>query len=122
MATDWGYTEQLVGTTPGTINGTSFDSPIVMNVTFDYTGAVVQGGANGVTFSGFQVDSLSDVLTNGTFTSQATKDIGSDAGTTDSTVGPVPVPGTIPEPTTTLLVGGGLLAVSLFRRRKTSKH
>ncbi len=119
--TDWGVTFNLTGITPTTING-SFDDPTLVNVTFFYTGVTILGPD---TITGFTVvtqPGWSGTDPNGKFSSQATEN---NAGlTTDQTSGSIAIPaatsgptGGVPEPASTLLVGGGLLALGLFGRR-----
>jgi hypothetical protein len=119
--TDWGVEFQLTGITPTTING-SFDDGGLLNVTFYYTGATILGPE---TFAGFIVVTNSGwggTDPNGKFSSQATEN--NSGLTTDQTSGSIAVPaatsgptGGVPEPASTLLVGGGLLALGLFGRR-----
>lgn len=119
----WGWTDQATGVTPATINAI-FDTSL-LNVTFFYTGPVVHAAGSLVPFTGFQVVSTIDgVNVNGWFSGQATKDAGVDANTADQFDGHVPVPnstsgplGGVPEPSTFVLLGTGLLLVAFARRR-----
>jgi hypothetical protein len=119
--TDWGVQFQLTGITPTTING-SFDDGSLLNVTFFYTGVTILGPD---TITGFTIvtnPGWSGTDPNGKFSSQATEN--NSGLTTDQTSGSIAVPaatsgptGGVPEPASTLLVGGGLLALGLFGRR-----
>ncbi|HKE27857.1 MAG TPA: hypothetical protein VKB88_36120 [Bryobacteraceae bacterium] len=118
----WTETSQLIGITPSTINGTSFDSPTIMNVTFMYAGPVVTGPAS---FSGFTITSSdAGINLDGHFTSQSTNNVGSDAGTTAQLSSSVAVPQattTTPEPDSWLLLAAGftLAAAGMWRRART---
>jgi hypothetical protein len=126
----WYGTEQDNGITPSTVIGSSFDNMALVNVTFFYTGPVVSGNGSVLAITGFSfLDAYSGTML-GQYTSQATKNGGVDAGTTDQTVGYVDVPnpgsgitgGTVPEPASaSLFAGGGLLlfGLSRFLRRKS---
>jgi len=125
-ASGWTVSEQNTGATPSTINGSSFDSPALTNVTFAYTGSVVAGPA---TVTGFQiVSSDSGQNTSGHFTSQSTNNLGSSAGTSAQLSSSVAVPGSsagvpgdpAPEPRSLVMIGLGVMAVLLggARRRK----
>jgi hypothetical protein len=129
--TGWFATEQADGITPSTVNGLAFDNGALVNVTFFYTGDVVHANGVVVPITGFSYISDFSGTEIGRYTSQATKDVGVETGTTDQTVGFVDVPnpnssttgGTVPEPTSaSLFAGGGLLlfGLSRFLHRKSS--
>ncbi|MGA2597295.1 MAG: hypothetical protein ABSH09_09945 [Bryobacteraceae bacterium] len=126
----WYASAQDVGVTPSTVIGSSFDNAALINVTFFYTGPIVSGNGSVLAITGFSfLDAYSGTML-GNYTSQATKNGGIDAGTTDQTVGYVDVPNpgsgitgsTVPEPASaSLFAGSGLLlfGLSRFLRRKS---
>jgi hypothetical protein len=112
-APGWGATAQFVGVTPQ--NTSPADNPQIINLTFMYTGSVVSGPHD---FSGFSAKSVFNHSKLGMFSTQATKNVGDTIGTTDRSLGNVLVPqGNAPEPVSFLLMGSGLLGLSLLRRR-----
>jgi hypothetical protein len=122
-AAGWSATTQFVGVTPSCILGSAFDSPTLVNVTFNYTGPVLHGNNTTINIGGFQIiSSFGGSNTSGTFTSQSTKDVGGSIGNTDQLVGPVTVPAalpsTTPEPVSFSLIGLGLSGIALCYRRK----
>ena len=119
-ASGWQVSAQNVGVTPSSINGSTIDNPIDVNVTFTYTGPIVHANGSIVAINGFQiVSTLNGVNASGVFTSQATKDAGDSVGNTDQVVGPVSVPASsVPEPASMALIGGGLIGLAVLGRRK----
>jgi hypothetical protein len=102
-ATDWLVTVQLTGVTPPFTAPP--DSPILINVTFVYTGPEVDTDGSTVTFAGFTIVSVDDGTSNGYFASQATKGVtpAGDGGASDQAVGQPLLPanpgtGTTPTP------------------------
>jgi hypothetical protein len=80
----------LLGPTPSSIASGLIDNANLANVTYTYTGAVVNGP---VSFSGFTiVTQFGGINTSGNYCDQATKNAGITAGDTDQGVGPVSVP------------------------------
>ena len=116
----WSVSTQALGITPSSINATTFDSAMLMNVTFMYTGPVVPGPD---TFTGFQVvSSDGGVNLDGHFSSQATKNTGPDSGVSAQLVSSVAIPmSTVPEPGSFILWASGLLLTmaGLYRRKRT---
>jgi hypothetical protein len=114
----WSAVENLVGLTPSSVTSQVVDNPSFMNVTFIYTGPVVDGDAS---ISGFQItSSLNALNANGTFSSQSTKVGQSVDGTTDQLVGSIAIPTlavVIPEPASLALAGIGFAGLLAWRKR-----
>jgi hypothetical protein len=114
-ASGWHTTVQLTGITPSLENPS--DSGLLPDVTFTYTGAVVSGP---VDVSGFQIISTDGATAVGTYTSQATKNVGILSGTTDQQIGSVEIPGTtssVPEPAYLSLISAGIIGLAVTRKR-----
>jgi hypothetical protein len=124
MPVNWISSVQLIGLSPALLCGSCIDDPTVPNVTFSYTGPVIQANGIDTPFDGFQIISSVGVPdASGTFSSQSTLNVGASSGETDQVFGPVttPAPGSVsvqdtPEPSTLFLMGAGLLCVGRFRR------
>lgn len=122
----WTVTNQLVGVTPSNIN--TSDNATLMNVTFTYTGPIIDSGLGITTFTGFQIVSSQSGEAIGTFTSQDTNNTpGLTDGLTEQVIGSVAVPAgtdgsptSTPEPSSVLLFGSGLVALARIARRKHS--
>lgn len=113
-ASGWNTTLQMTGITP------SLESPGdsgLPNITWTYTGAVVDGP---VDISGFQIISTDSGMAVGTFTSQATENIGILSGTTDQAIGSVVIPAatsSVTEPASLTLISAGLIGLAVTRKR-----
>ena len=95
------------------------DDPTIYNVTFNYSGADIVGGGADVT--GFTVVTNTSTFFTGAFSVQSvltgsSTQIGTSA-TNLEVSGSAPLTGT-PEPSTLILLGGGLAAFGLFRSRR----
>jgi hypothetical protein len=114
VASGWKTTVQLTGITPSLENPGDTGLP---NVTFTYTGPVVNGP---VEISSFQIISTDSVMAVGTYASQATENIGILSGTTDQAIGSVEIPAgtsSVPEPASLTLISVGLIGLAVTRKR-----
>ncbi|MBZ5594398.1 MAG: PEP-CTERM sorting domain-containing protein [Acidobacteriia bacterium] len=118
LPSGWGVSVQLTGLTP--FNAGVPDGSLMENVTFTYTGPVINGP---VDISGFQIISTSNAVAPGSYSSQATNNTADLLnGTTDFAFGSVSVPkaSAVPEPASTaILLSGGLIGLALVRKRFT---
>jgi hypothetical protein len=114
IAPGWNANIQMTGITPSLENPGDTGLP---NVAFTYTGPVITGP---VDFSGFQIISTDSGMAVGTYTSQATKNIGILSGTTDQGIGSVEIPAatsSVPEPASLTLISIGLIGLAITRKR-----
>jgi hypothetical protein len=116
LPSGWGVSFNSVGLTPSTLTGSVPDNPAIFNVTFTYTGPVVQGP---VTITGFDVISTDNGLGLGFYSSQATEKSNGLTHQEDSFIDVPAGPATpTPEPASLVLFGTGLLSLGAAARRK----
>lgn len=107
----------LVGPTPAGVLPP--DNPTIANVTFTRTGATITGPSD---LGLFTIRSTVGTAGTGTFTAQATRSTGPQAGTPIANIGlnSITLPGVtpVPEPTTWGLLAGGLAVLGWMARRR----
>jgi hypothetical protein len=115
-SSNWNFTTTNLGPTPAGV--VPADNPNIPNLTWTYTGSVMQGGQTGL--GNFSAVSIYPYTTQSWFAALT----GTVYGLTDSNVTPtqVPVPTApppgLPEPTTLALAALGLLFVGVVRWRQ----
>jgi hypothetical protein len=120
----WTLTSSFLGTTPAQTNPN--DDPSLLNLTWTYNGPTITGASpDGQGIGPFSVTVLGrpTLPRTSNFAAQGTLAGGPNAGSKVGNVGEIPVPTTIPEPSTFALVAvtGGLILIgrTVSRRRKS---
>ncbi len=109
----WGWVENSVGITPN--HQLVDDAAGYLNITFYYTGPTEAGPITGL--DGFSFESNTGTENPlGEYSYQATKIQGN---LPDQGQGNVDLPATVPEPASVMLIGGGLVGLAFFRRKRS---
>ena len=109
---NWSFQSSATGSTPQDVIPT--DTGITNLTWYLNSGTTLVGPQNLGTFSARSIYSL-ETLAN--FSGQGTRNSGTAVGTEISNIGTVGVPSGVPEPGTYALIGGGMLALGVLRRR-----
>jgi len=110
----WTFSTALIGATAPLVTPT--DNPNLWNLTWQYTGAPIDGSA---ALGIFSAVTTTDQLRSGQFSAQATRTSGTEAGSKVSNIGHVAVP--VPEPSTFFPIIGvcaAALVSTLLRRQR----
>lgn len=115
--TGWTPMVQNTGISPNGFGSPAVtDNPTIANITWYYTGSTPIVGPTPLGI--FTADSMFNLTKPVSFTSYSTKSAGEFAGTEvanqGTTTGPV---GSVPEPGTYAMLGGGLIAIGALRRK-----
>jgi hypothetical protein len=108
----WGVSLNSIGLTPSTITVTD---TAIFNVTFKYTGPVINGP---VTITGFDVISTDNGIGLGVYSSQATEKINGLTHQEDSFIDvPANPSNPVPEPVYLAPIAAGLIGLAFTRKR-----
>jgi hypothetical protein len=112
----WTCTTQNVGYTPDDV--IPIDNPNITNITWTYTsGPIINGQPNGIDLGAFSAKSIYVLPTQTSYASRGIKNLGPQIGTISDNVGTTQGPNSVPEPTSALAVGSGMIALAVLTRR-----